>query len=430
MIYRRSCVPNLEALSDEHHAPRHLGPSAILEERERYVLGMERLVTAVRELSQARDLASVMAVVRRAARDLTSADGASFVLRDGDLCFYADESAIAPLWKGSRFPMSTCVSGWAMLNGTHVVIPDIYDDPRVPAAAYRPTFVKSLAMVPIRQAAPIGAIGIYWAYHHQASATEVKLLQALADSTSVALESVNLFAELEERVRERTAQLEATNRELEAFSYSVSHDLRAPLRSIDGFSAAVLQDAGDTLDASARGHLERVRRATQRMGQLIDDLLALSKTTRTELRRGEVDLSALAHEVVAELRVRDRERAPRVQVSITPALRCVGDVHLLRAVLENLLGNAWKFTGKTEAARIEVGAETGAFYVRDNGAGFDMAFASKLFAPFQRLHSTSEFPGTGVGLANVQRIVHRHGGRIWVESAVGQGATFRFTIVD
>ena len=234
----------------------------------------------------------------------------------------------------------------------------------------------------------------------------------------------------EETARRYAAQLEAANAELDAFAYSVSHDLRAPLRSIDGFSLALLDDSGERLDQAGRDHLKRVRAATQRMGVLIDDLLRLARVSRAELQRAPVDLSALARSVVAELARGAPER--QVEVAIADGLVADADPRLLRVVFENLLGNAWKYTGKQPGGRIEVG--TGqrdgerAFYVRDDGVGFDMAYAGKLFGAFQRLHSGAEFEGTGVGLATVQRIVHRHGGRVWAESAVGQGATFYFTL--
>lgn len=396
-----------------------------------YVRGMERLITAVQELSLARDLETVRAIVRHAARELTGADGATFILRDGDRCYYMDEDAIGPLWKGKRFPMSACISGWSMIHKQPVVLADIYADPRIPAEAYRPTFVKSLAMVPIRTSDPIGAIGNYWAAPHAATPHEVKLLQALADSTSVALENVQVYSELEKRVRDRTVQLEATNKELEAFSYSVSHDLRAPLRTINGFARILQNDHGVTLAPEGRDCLERVCRAAERMDALIVDLLNLARVTRTESRRDAVNLGAIALDVVATLNSQDTKR--RVDFVCAPDLMVHGDAHLLKIALENLLGNAWKFTARQATARIELGVQPGSppvYFVRDNGAGFDMTYAAKLFAPFQRLHSADEFPGTGIGLATVLRIVRKHGGRIWAEGRVGEGATISFTLTE
>lgn len=240
----------------------------------------------------------------------------------------------------------------------------------------------------------------------------------------------NARDQLEQRVQERTAELAAANKELEAFSYSVSHDLRAPLRSIDGFSQALLEDCGDTLDANGKNHLQRVRAATQRMSQLIDDLLDLSRLTRAEMHRERVDLTALARSITEELRKRDPLR--QVEFSIGEHLVAEADSRLLRVVMENLLGNAWKYTSNHDHARIEFGgAKTNGlstFFVRDDGAGFDPRYADRLFGAFQRLHASTEFPGTGIGLATVQRVVHRHGGQVWAEGAVGQGATFYFTL--
>jgi PAS domain S-box-containing protein len=239
-----------------------------------------------------------------------------------------------------------------------------------------------------------------------------------------------LNAELEQRVIERTAQLEAANNELEAFSYSVSHDLRAPLRSIDGFSQALLEDYADMLDAQGHDYLRRVRAATQRMAQLIDDLLSLSRLTRSELRHQAVDLSALVRSVTAELQRAQPER--QSEVVIADGVIVQGDARLLQVALENLLGNAWKFTARQPHTRIEFGVALHqgrpAYRVSDNGAGFDMAYADKLFGAFQRLHAANDFAGTGIGLAIVQRIIHRHGGQIWAEGAIERGATFYFTL--
>ncbi len=238
-----------------------------------------------------------------------------------------------------------------------------------------------------------------------------------------------LYSELEERVQERTAQLEAINKELEAFSYSVSHDLRAPLRSIIGFSEVLLERYASQLDARGQDFLRRACDATRHMDRLIEDLLKLSRVGRSEFRLQWVNLSALAAEIVQELRREDSQR--QVELILAPGLQVRGDEHLLRIALDNLLRNAWKFTAQTSKPRIEFGAQAGAprvFFVRDNGAGFDPAYASKLFGVFQRLHSASEFPGTGIGLATVQRVVNRHGGRAWAEGVPGEGATFYFTI--
>ena len=234
----------------------------------------------------------------------------------------------------------------------------------------------------------------------------------------------------EERLRSYATQLEAANKELEAFSYSVSHDLRAPLRSLDGFSQALLEDYHDRLDDTGRDFLQRVRAASQRMGTLIDDLLSLSRVTRGDLQVEKVDLSALATALAAELQRSDPQRD--VRFAIAPDLVARGDPGLMRLVLQNLLGNAWKFTGKRSPAHVEVGsmAHDGgrAFFVQDDGAGFDMAYAAKLFGAFQRLHASDKFPGSGIGLATVQRIIHRHGGQVWAEGTPGRGATFYFTL--
>lgn len=238
-----------------------------------------------------------------------------------------------------------------------------------------------------------------------------------------------LFSTYEE-VGHINKQLEETNKELEAFSYSVSHDLRAPLRAIDGFSLSLLEDQAERLDDTGRDYLQRVRSAAQRMGQLIDDLLNLCRVTRAEMRHDTFSLSALADRVISDLRKAHPDRD--VEVTIEKEMRVIGDARLLQIALENLLGNAWKFTSRCPKAEIRVGStqqnsET-VYFVRDNGAGFDMAYAHKLFGTFQRLHTEKEYPGTGIGLATVRRIIHRHGGRVWAEGEVGQGATFYFAL--
>jgi signal transduction histidine kinase len=317
-----------------------------------------------------------------------------------------------------------------MLNRQPAVIKDIHQDARIAHDTYRPTFVKSLVMMPIRTLAPIGAIGVYWSRSHRATGEAVELLQALADSTSVAMESVELVSNLERRMTERTselhrrsAELEVLNRELEAFSYSVAHDLRSPLISIDGFTQVLLESHGEKLDDAGRSHLEHITGSARRMHRHINDLLELPKVVRAPIHHTTVDLSRMANEMVNGL----RESAPDRSASVIFAddLVVEGDFALLRIALENLFSNAWKFTSKTPGARIEFGSRidrTGrrAYFLRDNGAGFDPRHAANLFSPFRRLHAESQFPGSGIGLATVQRIVHRHRGefgprRQWTE---------------
>jgi light-regulated signal transduction histidine kinase (bacteriophytochrome) len=295
-------------------------------------------------------------------------------------------------------------------------------------------------------------VGILMAGRRAANAfedTDQHLLTVVADRIALSLARVNAYeaerearkqaeasaeevqalnTELEERVRQRTAELEATNRELEAFSYSVSHDLRAPLRSVDGISVALEEDYGEQLTPEARDFLRRIRAGVQKMGQLIDALLQLSRITRADLTREDIDVTALAEEVAADLRQQNPTR--NLTLRIQPGMRADADPRLLRVAFENLLGNAVKFTAKKEVAVIDVGQsrETNEFFVRDNGAGFDMQYAGKLFTAFQRLHGDRDFQGSGIGLATVSRVVRRHGGKARAESAVGDGATFLFTV--
>jgi light-regulated signal transduction histidine kinase (bacteriophytochrome) len=254
--------------------------------------------------------------------------------------------------------------------------------------------------------------------------------QDVTEARQAEEEIKRLNTELEQRVADRTAQLEASNRELEAFAYSVSHDLRAPLRSIDGFCKILLDDYGPQLDDEGKEYLQRIRKASQRLGQLIDDLLNLSRATRTTMRIEHVDLSDMALHIAEELRSDEPNRSAEFRIDLGAIAR--GDARLLQLVMQNLLDNAWKFSSKNEQARIEFGMteEEGGrvFFVRDNGVGFDMKYADRLFTSFQRLHSPAQFPGSGIGLATVHRIVKRHGGTIWVKAGEGKGATFYFTL--
>jgi signal transduction histidine kinase len=255
-----------------------------------------------------------------------------------------------------------------------------------------------------------------------------KKLTAMRKNAEEDLSRLN--SRLEQLVHERTVQLLSTNQELDAFAYSVSHDLRAPLRGIEGFSYALLEDYGDKLDDTGKGYLDRIRQGCIRMGRLIDDMLKLSRITRSELQLVPTDLGEMAEQIISELQRSDQERS--VDFSLETAMPAVADPVLIRSVMENFLGNAWKFTRNTEKAVIRCGAidkgTNPVYYVKDNGAGFNMEYKNKLFSAFQRLHRIDEFEGTGVGLASVQRIVTRHGGKVWAEGEEGKGATFYFTL--
>jgi len=364
---------------------------------------------------------------------------AEYMLSDGELL------------EATRFPPLTFQEGQPLKGRARAIStqqPEIVAD--MPSAPSDKTVVvgapgddrlaRSALYVPlVARGQTIGLLEVQSYRDHAYGQAEIALLGPVANQIGLAIENARLFADLEaernslaQRVRERTAQLQAANQELESFAYSVSHDLRAPLRGIDGWSLALLEDCYAQLDDQARQYLDRVRAEAQRMGRLIDDLLQLSRVTRAEMRQEPVDLSALAHTVAARLKEAQPER--QVELVIQPGLTAQGDARLLEIALTNLLGNAWKFTGARPQARIEFGQTEvegrPAFYVRDNGVGYDMAYAEKLFGAFQRMHKTSEFPGTGIGLAIVQRIVHRHGGRAWAEAHVDQGATFYFTLEE
>jgi signal transduction histidine kinase len=292
--------------------------------------------------------------------------------------------------------------------------------------------VSGLSVLVGPRDAPLGVLGAHSDHPRDYSADDLNFMQAVANLLAAAIARSRIEGELrrhrddlEGLVRERTRLLEATNHELEAFAYSVSHDLRTPLRAIDGFSHLLVRQHGAALPPSAQELLQRVQENAQRMGHLIESLLALSRLGRRQLAPGRVDVSALAREVLGELA--QAEPGRRVAATVEPGLSATADPDLMRVLLENLLGNAWKFTAQRSKARIEVAADpaaAGTFVVRDNGAGFDMDHAGSLFQPFQRLHSGEEFEGTGVGLATVQRIVQRHGGRVWAEAEPGKGAAF------
>ncbi|PNU05594.1 ATP-binding protein [Novosphingobium guangzhouense] len=399
-----------------------------------YVAAMEKLVGVVQDLSRARDVDVVTAIVRDAARNLTGADGATFVLRDGDQCFYAEENAIAPLWKGKRFPMNICVSGWVMLNAQSIVIDDIYKDPRVPVEAYRPTFVKSMAMVPIRRNSPIGAIGNYWSSHHAPSAEEVAILQALADTTSVALENADLYMRLQGMVRtlqDQQARISDQHASLGVFTRALAHDLREPVRTLIAFSELLRGPAQDTgaPETKEATYLRYIGESAERMGSLIDSVARYTRLD--EPAQAEYSLCTLT-EIIAEVRENlariIAERNATLVHGPLPVL--IADSVHLRQLFQNLVANAILHNepGVTVTIGYEIAAGKGTFFVSDDGAGIPESQHEQIFEPFRRLVHRND--ASGLGLSICRRIVSLYGGQIGCVSSPGSGAAFHFTLPD
>ncbi|MDA8432793.1 MAG: GAF domain-containing protein [Nitrospiraceae bacterium] len=319
------------------------------------------------------------------------------------------------------------VCGCVARNGVFIVCEDIPGTPDPRTDRVRPLGITAYACHPLLSGGRvIGTLSFGTRSRTAFGREDLAMMKTVAGQVAIALERMLLL----ESEKLRAAELEAVNRELESFAYSVSHDLRTPLRSIDGFSLALLEDYADRLDAEGKDYLERVRAATQHMGGLIDDILKLSRLTRADMKSEGVDLGEIAHGVAR--RLAEAHPGRRVEVKIAEGMEAEGDERLLAIVLENLMGNAWKFTERSDPAIIEVGSmrQDGEkiFFVRDNGVGFDMRYANKLFQPFQRLHDAGDFGGTGIGLATVKRIVERHRGRVWIEGETGRGAAVFFTL--
>ncbi len=518
---------------------------------------LNRLTVIIKELSSVRTLENIISIIKQSSRNLIGADGFAFILRENDQCHYIEEDAIEPLWKGKKFPVTGCLSGWVMLNKQIAIIEDVTTNPRTPAEVYSNTFIKSLVIVPVNMQEPLAALGFYWSWKYKPTEQETELITTLADATARAMENVKLYNELEKIVLERTneltdlynnapcgyhsldgngmyvrindtelkwlgynrdeivgkkkfdellteesrrifalnfpvfkqqgwikdieydmvrkdgsilpvilsatavmddngnylvsrstiidnterkqaedtmfhtqTKLESLNQELEAFVYSVSHDLRAPLRAIDGFVRILTEDYRQILDAEGQRICKIINENTTKMAQLIDGLLALSRFGRTAIKYAMVDMNELAQSVFDEIMETNKDRKIDFKVEILPPAHC--DQLLIRQVLFNLLSNAVKFTRTAEKPRIEIkSTETDAeniYVVIDNGSGFNPEYAHKLFKVFQRLHRQEEFEGTGIGLAIVQRIISRHGGRVWAESQINKGSSFFFTI--
>jgi len=387
----------------------------------------EILIDVIQQLSSAQSLDLVQDIVAHSARQLIGADGATLVFKENNMCYYVNEDAIQPLWKGRKFPLDACISGWVMQHKQPVIIEDIFTDSRIPIDVYSPTFVKSLAMVPINVSNPIGAIGNYWKDNYCPNETEMQLLQTLANAAARSIENIQLYAELEKRVQQRTEQLQAANKELETFTYSVSHDLKAPLRGIDGYSKLLLVEYGESLNDEAVHFIKTIRSSTLQMHQLIDDLLSYSRLERSELKKKKIELKPFVESLLGSYRGVLNEKGFSLHIDI-PDTKIIADETGLSISLRNLIENAIKFTDGTSYPMIEIGLdenpENWILKVKDNGVGFDMKYHDRIFEIFQRLHHAEEFPGTGIGLAMVAKALQRMHGKTYAESSPGQGSTF------
>lgn len=396
---------------------------------------MDPLVHIVQDLSKVRTLPEIINIVRTAARKATGADGATFVLRDNGYCFYVDEDAIGPLWKGKRFILSSCISGWAMLNKQPVAIQDIFQDSRIPIEAYKPTFVKSLAMVPIRQSEPIGAIGIYWAKPHLATDSELAVLQPIADTTSVAIENVGLLNSLEERV----AELENANHLKDEFLMLISHELRTPLNSILGWSE-MLVDEDDGVDPQLRTGLQAIYRNSKIQSQVIDNLLDASTIVlgKFSIESKKINFVDLFDETLKDLAESANIKAITLNVNklITSAF-ISGEATRLKQVVEILVSNAIKFSSQNSIVNIELVNEGPSLClkVRDFGIGIEGHALPHLFNRFSQTEKyiRRSYGGLGLGLTIAKSIVDAHRGRISVLSeGLGKGAEFivSFPLID
>jgi PAS domain S-box-containing protein len=397
------------------------------EQIERLNERLQLLVEAIQELSISTSLENIMTTVRSHVRKLVNADGSTFILRQGDSCYYADEDTISPLWKGQSFPMTNCISGWAMLNKQSVVIDDIYTDSRIPVELYKSTFVRSLSISPIRINDPLGAIGAYWSRNYSPTEVEIKLLNTLADAAAKAVENIQLIEGLEHKIQERTSQLQAVNKELETFTYSVSHDLKAPLRGIDGYSKLLADLHSRDLNEEAKYFISTIRSSTQLMSRLIEDLLQYSRLERSQLRSEPVMIKALVEAIlkINESEINTHHFTVKIEIADSPVM---ADSNGIQMALRNLIENAIKFTKSVPEPTIEIKqTETDLSWtlsVKDNGIGFDMKYSHRIFEIFQRLHRVEDYQGTGIGLAIVSKAMHRMNGKAWAESTPGQGSTF------
>lgn len=371
----------------------------------------EELIKVILKLSLARDLPTIVEIIRHAARDLTGADGATFILRDGNKCYYVDEDAISPLWKGLRFPMEACVSGWAMLHKENVIIPDIYSDSRVPVDAYRPTFVKSMVMIPIRKQQPIGAIGNYWASNHHATPEELRILEALADSTSICLENIQLMNELNHQLNLR-----------DEFIAISAHELRTPLTPLLLQMQLIMREL-ENASPPIKNSLEKAQDHIKEFGALVDNLVHVSKIRLGSFthHKSHSELNTIIRDSVELLRLKSKSE---IQFHQTRPIFGLWDEDKIGQVVRNIIHNAIKYgEGKLieiETKKLEDFAE---FSIKDNGIGISREDQMRIFRRFERTQNLN-YGGMGLGLYVASKIVEDHRGEINVMSEPNKGSTF------
>lgn len=394
--------------------------SQLSSDPQRYLNGMEYLVEVVQRLSLARTLEAVTEIVRSAARRLTGADGATFVLKDGQKCYYVDEDAIGPLWKGKRFPLETCISGWAMAHRQSVAIEDIYQDPRIPIDAYRPTFVKSLVMVPIRSEAPLGAIGNYWAGPHPVAPEEVKLLQALAHATSAALENVQHYTELQRQISLR-----------DEFISIAAHELKTPLTPLSVQWHLAEKRASDSKisDAdfreSSRKMITNAKRQVDGLSRLVESLLDASRFRLGEFHYEFTDGVSLREILEGVIEQQRFTGSTLISLVLENDVRGRWDRTRLEQAFRNMLQNAVKYgEGKPIVLTVDTMPDRVRVHVRDEGIGIAEADQERIFEHFERAVSFKRFGGMGLGLYITRKILQGHGGSITVSSQAGRGSIF------
>lgn len=385
-------------------------------------------------MSLARNLESVMRIVRTAARRLTGADGATFVLRDNNMCYYADEDAIAPLWKGQRFPMDICISGWSMINRQPAIIEDIYQDSRIPVDAYRPTFVKSLVMVPVRSIDPIAAIGNYWAHKHVPTEEEISLLQSLADITAVNMENVYVYKELEQRVNERTQELvDSLEREKKMSAVKsqmvsmASHELKTPLSAILSSAFLLEQQIGVDNDGKKARHLTRIKTCVDRLTGMLNDFLAVDQLEqgKAETFHEKFSLPEFIDGILEEI-TGTFKRGQKVRYVHTGETEIILDRKILHHILLNLLSNASKYSNEQQPIDLRTIASGGhvTITVRDYGIGIPYEDQQRIFSDFFRASNAHSIQGTGLGLNIVKYYTELLGGTITFNSKPGEGTSF------